>query len=73
MTYREKELDLLMRVRSGEFQMPDGTYRPEFFELLDKFEERLKYAKENTSLPDRPNMKMIEDFVMSVNWGALNA
>ena len=72
-TYREKELDLLMRVRSGEFQMPDGTYRPEFFELLDKFEERLKYAKENTSLPDRPNMNMIADFVMSVNWGALNA
>lgn len=66
-TYREKDHDLLMRIRSGEFQREDGTYRAEFFELIDQLENRFKYAKANTSLPDHPDMEKVEEFVMSVN------
>lgn len=66
-TYREKDHDLLMSIRNGEFMFSDGTYRPEFFEMVKDFEKRLEYAKENTSLPEKPNMKTIEEFVMSVN------
>lgn len=71
-TYREKDHDLLMRIRSGEFQREDGTYRAEFFELIDQLEDRLKYAKANTPLPDHPDMKKVEEFVMSVNRRSLD-
>lgn len=71
-TYREQEHDLLMKIRGGEYQLEDGSYRSEFFEMVNWFEERMNYAKENTSLPERPNMKKIEEFVMSVNRMALD-
>lgn len=71
-TYREKDHDLLMRIRSGEFQREDGTYRAEFFELIDQLENRFKYAKANTSLPDHPDMEKVEEFVMSVNRRSLD-
>jgi hypothetical protein len=71
-TYREKDHDLLMSIRSGIYQKEDGTYRQEFFEMVDDFEKRLAYAKENTSLPDKPDMKLVEEFVMSVNRRSLN-
>lgn len=38
-----------------------------FFEMVDDFENKLEYAKQNTSLPDKPNYKAINEFVMSVN------
>lgn len=66
-TYREADHDLLMSIRNGEFMLEDGTYRPEFFEMVKDFEKRVEYAKENTSLPDHPDMKKVEEFVMSVN------
>lgn len=71
-TYREKDHDLLMSIRRGDYQLEDGTYRPEFFEMVNEFEKRLSYAKENTSLPNTPNMKQVEEFVMSVNRRALD-
>jgi len=71
-TYREKDLPLLMSVRRGDYQLEDGTYRQEFFDMVSEFESRLNYAKENTSLPDRPNMKLVEEFVIDVNRRALD-
>ena len=72
-TYRGKDHDLLMSIRNGEFMLADGTYRPEFFEMVNDLEKRVEYAKENTSLPEKPNMKKIEEFVMSVNRGSIYA
>jgi len=66
-TYREAEHDMLMDIRSGKYQNADGTYQPEFFELVNAYEKRLQYAKANTVLPVKPNYKRIEEFVISVN------
>lgn len=66
-TYREDEHDLLMSIRRGEYQQEDGTYRQEFFDMVTDFEKRLAYAKDNTDIPDSPDMKMVEEFVMDVN------
>ena len=66
-TYREKEHDLLMSIRQGEFLMPDGGCRPEYFDLLHKLEERFSYAARNTALPPEPDFSKVEEFVMSVN------
>lgn len=71
-TYREQDHDLLMSVRNGAYQNEDGTYKPEFFTMINEFEERLNYAKNNTSLPDHPNQKLVEEFVMSVNRRSLD-
>ena len=39
----------------------------EFFELLNDYEKRLDYAKQDTSLQKQPNYKLINEFVMSIN------
>ena len=66
-TYREKEHDLLMKVRNGEFIDDNNQPIPEFYEMLNELEKRMKYARENTSLPEKPNYNIINDFVASVN------
>ena len=71
-TYRENDRDFLLSIRNGAFQNEDGTYKREFFELVSDYEARLRYAKENTSLPEKPNMKRIEEFVVSVNEKSVN-
>ena len=66
-TYRGDDLDLLMSIRNGLYQKEDGTYYQEFFDMVTEFENRLAYAKENTDLPDDPDMDLVEEFVMEVN------
>lgn len=72
-TYREKDLPLLMSIRNGDFMKEDGTYRPEFFELLDDCEKRMKYAADNTSLPEKPDMVRINELVTSLNYIAVTS
>lgn len=71
-TYREDDRDFLLSIRNGAFQREDGTYRSEFFKLVSDYEKRLAYAKENTSLPKTPDMKKVEEFVMSINRRAID-
>ena len=66
-TYRENEHDLLMDIRNGKFLDSNDQPIPEFFEMVDEYEKRLEYAKQNTNLPDNPNYKEINEFVASVN------
>lgn len=71
-TYREKDHELLMNIRNGAFQKSDGTYAQDFFDMVNSLEKRMEYAKDNTSLPNHPNMKQVQDFVMDVNLRSLN-
>ena len=66
-TYRENDLDLLMSIRNGKYQNEDGTYKQEFFDMITEWDKRFKYDKENTSLPNHPDMKKVEELVMEVN------
>ena len=66
-TYRKNNLDLLMSIRNGDYQKEDGSFRSEFFEMIDECEKRLEYDAKNTSLPDHPDYNKINDFVMDVN------
>lgn len=66
-TFRSKEHDLLMSIRNGEYLDENRQPIPEFFEMVDEYEEKMKYAKENTDLPEKPDYKRIQEFVMSVN------
>ena len=71
-TYREKERDLLLEIRHGKYQRKDGTFSDEFFQMVNDYERRLNYAKQNTSLPRQPDYHAIEEFVMSVNRKAID-
>lgn len=71
-TYREKEHDLLMSIRNGEFLDVNNQPTNEFYELVNELEKRFEYAKMNTSLPDDVNINLISDFVESINWGVVN-
>lgn len=66
-TYRDKEHDLLMRCRAGEFLKEDNSVTEEFSVMLGELEKRLDYASENTSLPKKPDMKGVEELLMTVN------
>lgn len=66
-TYREKEHDLLMDIRSGKFQRADGTFHDSFYDLVSEYEKRIHYAAEHTALPEEPDMERVQEFVMSVN------
>ena len=66
-TYREAEHDLLMDIRNGKYLDSNDQPIPEFYEMVNNYEKRLDYAKLNTSLPDNPDYKKINEFVMSVN------
>ncbi|WFR56711.1 nucleotidyltransferase domain-containing protein [Anaerocolumna sp. AGMB13025] len=66
-TYREKEHDLLMAIRNGEYQKEDGMFRNEFYELLADYEKKLNYAIAHTVLPDNPDMERVEEFVERIN------
>lgn len=66
-TYREKERDLLMSIRNGEYLDENRQPIPEFYDLLNEYKKRFEYAKNNTSLPEKPDYKSINNFRMSVN------
>ena len=71
-TYRGDNRELLLSIRNGAFQKEDGTYREEFFDMINDFKKKIEYASKNTSLPAHPNMKHVEEFVMSVNERSIN-
>lgn len=66
-TYRVKEHELLLDIRNGKYQKEDGTFRAEFYELLEDYERKLDYAAANTELKDEPDINEVMDFVMAVN------
>lgn len=66
-TYRTDEHNLLMSIRNGEYLDKNRQPIAEFYDMIDGFEHRLDYAKENTDLPERVNIDKINDFVASIN------
>ena len=66
-TYREKEHNLLMDIRNGKYMNDKGMPNDSFMDMVKGLEKRFEYDKENTSLPEKPDFKKIDEFVASVN------
>lgn len=66
-SYRAEEHNLLMSIRNGEYLDDNRQPTTAFYDLLNEYEKRFDYAKQNTSLPDVPDYKRINDFKMYVN------
>lgn len=66
-THRVNDLPVLLAIRRGEYMLPDGTFSPEFYEMLEEYEKKLDEAAAGTPLPDHPDMPAVEAFVERVN------
>lgn len=66
-TYREKDHDFLMSIRNGDYLDENNKPTKEFFDIVDELESKLEQKKISTELPEIPDMKKIEKFIMSVN------
>ena len=56
-----------MDIRNGKYLDSNDQPITEFYEMVDELDKRLNYDKENTSLPDNPDYKAINEYVASVN------
>ncbi|RCX09328.1 putative nucleotidyltransferase [Anaerobacterium chartisolvens] len=59
-TYREKEREFFLDIRNGKYSYND------VFQMVDEYERRFKSAAENTSLPDEPDYKQVEELMMGI-------
>lgn len=66
-TYREADLDYLMDIRNGKYLDGDGHPISSFYDIIDEFEARMEYAAKNTSLPDKPDYRMIRELKYEIN------
>lgn len=66
-TYRENDIPFLMDIRNGKYLDKNSQPVPEFYEMVKDYEKRLQYAADNSSLPEKPDFKAIDEFLMSVN------
>ncbi|WP_010244163.1 nucleotidyltransferase domain-containing protein [Acetivibrio cellulolyticus] len=65
-TYRENERELFLDIRKGKY-----SYN-QVFEMVNEYEERFKYAANNTSLPEEPDIKRVEALMMEIYEKVLN-
>ena len=66
-TYRSQEHDFLMDIRNGKFVTEDNQVLPDFYDIVNQYEKRLEYDAVNTDLPEKPDYKRINEFMISVN------
>jgi predicted nucleotidyltransferase len=59
-TYREKEREFFLDIRKGKYSYND------VFQMVDEYERRFKSAAENTSLPDEPHYKRVEELMIEI-------
>ena len=66
-TYRENDIPFLMSIRNGAFLDANSQPTEAFYDMINEYEKRMQYAASNTSLPDKPRVKQIDEFLMSIN------
>ena len=59
-TYRENERELFLDIRNGKY-----SYN-QVFEMVDEYEKRFKSAANNSSLPEEPNYKRVEELMIEI-------
>ena len=66
-TYREKEHDFLMTIRSGIYLDENEQPTAEFMSMVDTYEKKLQSLALTTHLPDVPDYNKINNLVMNVH------
>ena len=66
-THRIKDHDFLMDIRNGKYTDENDQMTDEFFSIVDDLDQKIREASEHTQLPDQPDYKKINEFIMNVN------
>ncbi|MEE3491199.1 MAG: hypothetical protein VZR10_10035, partial [Methanobrevibacter sp.] len=66
-TYREKEHDLLMSIRNGDYLDENKKPIPEFFDMVTDLEQKFEYLKTHNDLPEAPDMEKVNDLLYAIN------
>lgn len=66
-THAGRHLPLLLDIRNGKYMGENNQMTDEFFKLVDSLEKQMQIAFENTKLPDKPDMKKINEIICIVN------
>ncbi|MBQ8965203.1 nucleotidyltransferase domain-containing protein [Ruminococcus sp.] len=73
-TYREKEHDLLMSIKTGEFfNEEQNSLNSKFFDMAADFDKRMLKAYENSKLPDRPDMVKVKGLLRDIHLSYLSS
>lgn len=71
-TYREKEHDLLMSIKNGEYYNKEqNCLTAEFFDMVNGLDRRLLEAYEKSLLPDSPDMDKVNELLCELNESCL--
>ena len=65
-TYRENDISLLMDIRNGKF-LQNGKVDNEFFDLINRLEDKLNKLSKITTLPENPDYKKINELQITIN------
>lgn len=65
-TFRENDIDFLMSIKNGYYMKPDGTYKAEFFDMIDKLDEKLFKLYEESKLPVMPNKELVTSLMIQI-------
>ena len=66
-TYRREEHDFLMDIRNGKYLDDNQQPTAEFYEVVNDLENHLEKLKTTTLLPENPDYKRINKFLMEAN------
>ena len=70
-TRRTDDLDLLLKIRRGDFMTEEDGFCREFYEILEDYELRMDRAAAATRLPDTPDLEKVGRFVEYINRHAI--
>lgn len=63
---KRPEVDLLMKIRNGEY-LKDNIPTKEFYDIVEKLEDKLQRLAKSTTLPQEPNYDKVYSWLASVN------
>jgi predicted nucleotidyltransferase len=72
-TYREKEHDFLMDIKTGKYyNESNNSFSREFFDIVEDFDNKLKVAYEKSALPNTPDTNKIHNFIYDMKMDYAN-
>lgn len=71
-TFRESDHDFLMEVRNGCFLTEDEDIVPEFYEIVEEYDEKLNHLAKTSSLREKPDYEGIDKLLMEIHTKVLD-
>jgi len=70
-TYCGDDRDELIAIKRGKYRNRDGSYNPEFFEIVNRDMEELQNLCNTSTLPEEPDIKKVLELIEKINDAAL--